>query len=331
MTPLDENPPPMSDAAESSRAPRVVAVVLNWNGGDETRAALASLRESRDVDLTLLLADNGSEDGVADAEQAADPELEVLRLGENLGYAGGNNRAMERAFGELGADWVCLLNSDVVLPPDTLSRLLAEARAWPGEGPVGALGPCILYRDRPDVIWARGGSIGPTLNVTRLLGHGSVHVPAEAVTEPVDYVPGTCLLVSRAAWERAGALDESFFCYLEDADWCLRMRQEGLVVLAAGSALAYHGLSSSTGGGYTAGRKYMTGVNSVRFLRKHGSVAGWAALLVFDLMLWPLALLRALFLGKASAAAAKLRGVVAGLFGGRVDAGVAARYARRRP
>ncbi|RKY20507.1 MAG: hypothetical protein DRQ55_07430 [Planctomycetota bacterium] len=321
-----------ADGPQRASGERVVAIVLNWNGGDETREALASLRASEGLELVPLLADNGSQDGVLEAELAHDPGLETLRLGSNLGYAGGNNRAMQRAFNELGADWVCLINSDLALPPATLSRLVQAAREWQaaGDAPVGAVGPCLLYKDRPDVVWACGGAIGSRLNVTRLLGHGRAYVAARGRTESVDYVPGTCLLVSRAAWAATGGMDEAFFCYLEDADWCLRMRQEGYSVLAVGTAVAFHGLSASTGGGYSAGRKYMTAVNSVRFLRKHGSVSGWAALLVFDLMLWPLALLRALFLGRASAAAAKLRGVLAGLAGAQVDADVAARYARRR-
>ena len=75
----------------------------------------------------------------------------------------------------------------------------------------------------------------------------------------------------------------------------------------------------------------MTAVNSVHFLRRHGTWQGWAGLLLFDVMLWPLALLRALVVGRAPAAVAKLRGVLDGLRGVRVDASVAARYARRQP
>ena len=310
--------------------PRIVAVVLNWNGGDETLACLASLRQTTGVVPQSLLADNGSADGSIERALAEDPGLIVLRYGSNLGYAAGNNRAIRHALDVLGADWVCLLNSDVLVAPDTFAVLLQGAEAangGAGGAPVGAVGPCLLYRDRPAVVWACGGRIGPQLNVTQLLGHGGPRRSGPPVD--VDYLPGACLLVSRQACEKTGLLDESFFCYLEDADWGVRLRQAGLRLLAVPQATAWHGLSSSTGGGYTAGRKYMTGVNSVHFLRKHGTPAGWIALIVFDLLLWPLALLRGLFTGGAAGAVAKLRGVIDGLRGARVDASVAARFARR--
>jgi GT2 family glycosyltransferase len=329
-------------------APRVAAVVLNWNGGDETLACLESLGKLRAPRPTMILADNGSSDGSVERALQLHPDLVVLRHGSNLGYAGGNNRALRHALDVLGADWVCLLNSDVIVAEDTLERLLAAAQeanaavtsaeaagGCSAAGPdvalrrVGAVGPCLLYKDRPAVVWSCGARIGPQLNVTQLLGHGQPRRPG--APHAVDYMPGACLMVSRQACAEAGLLDESFFCYLEDADWCVRIRQAGLDVLAVPDAVAWHGLSASTGGGYSAGRKYMTGVNSVHFLRKHGSVAGWLALFVFDLALWPLALLKALPRGRAPGAVAKLRGVIDGLRGARVDAAVAARFARRAP
>jgi len=317
--------------------PRLVAIVLNWNGGEETLECLRSLRAllpspsgQRPV---VILADNGSEDDSVARALAEDPALVVLRFGSNLGFAAGNNRAMRHAFDTLGADWICLLNSDCVVSPDLCGMIftgLAEAERRGGE--VGAAGPCLLYRDRPETIWACGGRIGARLNVTQLSAHGRRVDQAGRRPGPhdVDYVPGACLFVSRAAAERAGLLDEDFFCYLEDADWAVRIRAAGLRTIVVPGARAWHALSSSTGGGYSAGRKYMTGVNSVHFLRKHGSLPGWIALFVFDLLLWPLAWLRATAAGSSAGAVAKLAGLLHGLRGGRVDAATAARFAARR-
>jgi GT2 family glycosyltransferase len=306
-----------------------VVVVLNWNGGGETLDCLAALWAVREPPLQVLLADNGISDGSVESALAAQPDLHVLRHGANLGYAAGNNVALRHAFDRLGADWVCLANSDLIVAPETFSRLLAAVQVAEAgdQQPVGAVGPCLLYRDHPEVVWACGGRIGPKLNVTQLIGHGGRYRPG--APRDVDYLPGACLMVSRTAYERVGLLDESFFCYLEDADWCVRMRAAGLRVLVAPEAQALHGASTSTGGGYSAGRKYMTGVNSVHFLRKHGSLAGWLGLFLFDLALWPLALVRGLLTGRPAGAVAKLRGVIDGLRGLRVDASVAARFARR--
>ncbi len=312
--------------------PRVVAIVLNWNGGEETAECLASLHVAEAPRPRVLLADNGSTDGSVERLESADPQLSVLRFEQNLGYAGGNNRAMRHAFGEMGAEWVCLMNSDVVAEPQLFARLLkaTESLQTQTEMGLGALGPCVYYRDDPERVWANGGRIGLTANVTQLVDHGrtsAAHLQAEPVAR--DYVPGTCMLVSRRAWEVVGELDEEFFCYLEDADWCLRMREQGFGVFVVPTAAAYHALSSSTGGGYSAGRKYMTAVNSVHFLRKHGSWSGWAALFFYDVLLWPLVYLRGLPSGRGRAALAKIIGVYHGLRGQHVNAATAARFARR--
>jgi hypothetical protein len=309
----------------------IVVVVLNWNGGDETLQCLRSLRKVRGLVPTRLLADNGSVDGSVERAKSEDPDLIVVEHGSNLGYAGGNNIAVDHAFKELGADWVCLVNSDVLVAADTFDMLLDGARAAEAEGtgPVGAVGPCMLYRDRPEVVWANGGSVGLHINVTQLIDHNRRN--KGGVPHDVDYLPGACLMVTRAAWEATGPLDESFFCYLEDADWCVRLRETGQRVVVVPEALAWHGVSISTGGGYSTGRKYMTAVNSVHFLKKHGSFGGWAALLFFDLLLWPVAFVRGLLTGRARGTLAKLRGVIAGLMGGRIDASTAARFARRIP
>ena len=100
----------------------VLAVVLNWNGGADTPAALESL-----AGIETICVDNGSTDGSDDAVERAFPDVELMRTGENLGFAGGNNVGIERAL-ERGADWVLLVNNDAVAVPgleDALSRAAA--------------------------------------------------------------------------------------------------------------------------------------------------------------------------------------------------------------
>ena len=311
---------------------RIVAIVLNWNGGVDTLTCLQSICAADQTNVQILLADNGSVDGSVERAKKEIPEIEVLTFETNHGYAGGNNRALRHAFGELKADWVCLLNNDVLVGPELFARLAEGVdEAEKSGGVVGAAGPCISYLDERRRVWACGGSIGGGINVTQLRWHERALEKVKDLTQvtDVDYVPGACLLLSRAGWEKTGPLDEDFFCYMEDVDYCLRLRDAGFRVVAVPSARVAHGLSLSTGGGYSAGRKYMTAVNSVHFLRKHGTPFGWFAFLFFDLLLWPLAFLQALFTGRVRGALAKLRGAFAGLLGVRVDASVAARFARR--
>ena len=107
----------------------IVAVVLNWNGGDDTLACLESLAEA---EVDTICVDNGSADGSADVVAARFPDVELLRNGTNLGYAGGNNVGIRRAL-ELGAEWVWLVNNDATVASDApaaLARLAIDTSAW---------------------------------------------------------------------------------------------------------------------------------------------------------------------------------------------------------
>ena len=107
---------------------RLVAVVLNWNGGEDTPAALASLEG-----IETICVDNGSTDGSDRAVEERFPQVELLRTGANLGFAGGNNAGIQRAL-ERGADWVLLLNNDAVAEPGLAEALERAASDRPDAG-----------------------------------------------------------------------------------------------------------------------------------------------------------------------------------------------------
>lgn len=307
MLSRDENPLPF-----------VVAVVLNWNGGAMNLRCLEHLLAAGWPRLRVVFVDNGSTDGSMEAVQARWPELEYLALEENHGFTGGNNRGIRRAL-ELGAEMVLILNNDVQVEPGFLHPLVETLEARPG-----IAGPKVL--DPSGRLWSAGGRLAFHQNLTRLRGFRHADNGRYDRCEPVDYIPAACLLVSRRVFETVGLLDEAYFCYVEDVEFCMRARTAGFPVIYHPGARVVHHFSHSTGGGYTPARKYMNALNSVHFLRSHGTLKSWLAFWLFDVAAWPPLLVIRLLQGRARGALAKGRGILEGLAGRRVDPLRVARY-----
>jgi hypothetical protein len=298
---------------------RVVAVVLNWNGGARTLAGLRALEECGARDLRVIVVDNGSTDGSPDAVASEFPRVRLVRLPSNLGYCEGNNAGIREALAE-GAEYVLLLNDDVAVEPGFLGPLLAAATADPR---AGALGPKVVLADAPDTIWAVGGSISFGPNTTRLLGHRRRDDGAFDRAGEVDYVPGCALLLRAQALRQVGGFDPAYFAYMEDVEFGVRLRRAGWRSIVAPASRVRHAPSSSTGGGYGRARKYANAVNQVRFLRRHGTPLSWIAFLLFDVLGLPVALARELLRrgGRPDAVLAKARGLLDGWRDRRVSAG----------
>lgn len=296
-------------------APRVsggtVAIVLNWNGAEHTLRCVAALERSRPRAPAIVVIDNASHDDSVARLKAALPHVPIHVADTNLGYGGGINLGIARAL-ERGAERVLILNNDVELEPDCLAQLEA---ALDHDERVGVAGPMVLLPGAPRRIWAAGGELTHRQNVSRLRGHGRVWNGCFREDSTVDYVPGAALLVRRAVFERAGVFDESFFCYMEDVEFGQRAARAGFENRYVASAVAVHDASASTGGGYTAARKYMNAVNSVHFLRRHGGLRAWFGWFVFDVLAWPLAFAVAVARGRGGAAWAKLVGLKDGWLG----------------
>ena len=173
---------------------QLVAVVLNWNGGDDTLRALESL-----AGIETICVDNGSTDG-SDAEvERRFPEVELIRTGENLGFAGGNNAGIRRAL-ERGADWVLLLNNDAVAGEGIAGALERAAAARPDAG----LLACKIYV-RDDVLEYAGADFHPLLGYSgRVEGHGRRDDGRWDALRDVGRADGAAMAVSREAVERAG-------------------------------------------------------------------------------------------------------------------------------
>jgi GT2 family glycosyltransferase len=221
-------------------------VVLNWNGREDTLRCLAALRAVHG-EHRVYVADNGSSDGSVEAIAAAHPEAVLIENGANLGYAGGNNPAIARAI-EDGAEWVVLLNNDARPDPDVLRAFGGAAKRRPD---AGVLAGMLLFEDGR-VQWA-GQRLGLRSGYSgRPRGYGKT--PERALFElrgdprPVARGVGALMAVSRAAIEAVGTFDDELFAYVEDVDWCLRIREAGFGCYFVSGARAIHALSASTGG-----------------------------------------------------------------------------------
>jgi GT2 family glycosyltransferase len=233
----------------------LAVIVLSWNGRDLTRDTLRSLAACRvpaEWKLHTLVVDNASGDGTQDVVRAEFPAVELLALRENRRFAGGNNAGITHAL-EQGADAIMLLNNDVIADPWMLEKLIAALEEDPF---AAAAAPLIYFAPPSGDIWYAGGRCQPWLahsshRAIRARDHGQFRS-----IEGTGYLTGCCLLAKADAWRRVGLLDERYFIYAEDADWCLRARAAGFRLLFVPTARLWHRVSASSGGAMNPWKVY---------------------------------------------------------------------------
>jgi GT2 family glycosyltransferase len=232
-------------AQSTAPEPSWQAIVLSWNGRQDTLECLESLTRVQGQDLGIICVDNGSSDGSQAAVRERFPEVELIEAGENLGYAGGNNLGIRRAL-ELGAEWVMLVNNDASVAVDVLDGFERAAAVRPH---AGILAGKVYFADRPQTVWFAGQRVSELLGYSgRPRGYGRPDGPSYEAICSTGRAVGALMAISRAAIERVGLLEEDLFAYVEDVDWALRVREAGFEVVFAPAARAWHRVSASTGG-----------------------------------------------------------------------------------
>ena len=274
----------------SALEPRVVSVVLNWNGWLDTIECLESLLRATTPGHQIVVCDNGSQDhsierltewadGLLEIKSASEegaswsyrpvekplpyalfvsPEhaavysesfedipLIFIRTGSNLGYAGGNNVGIRFAIEHLHADYVWLLNNDTIVERQALSRL-TDAMALRSD--VAVLGSRLMQYSSPDTIQALGGGhLQPRSGKETQVGRGCIeHDEIDRAIE-LEHVVGASMFVRVDAVREAGVLDESYFLYREETDWCIELRKRGWKLLYCPESIVWHKEGRSVG------------------------------------------------------------------------------------
>ncbi|MCC6766680.1 MAG: glycosyltransferase family 2 protein [Deltaproteobacteria bacterium] len=295
--------------ALSQAWPRVLVIVLNWNGADDTLACLASLQGVDYPAFGVLVIDNGSRRSVCPAVRAAYPAVDCIELPINQGYAGGNNVGLRRAL-EMHYDFAYVLNNDVVVDSGALRAAVAAARS---DG-VAAVGGKVLAFDDPGRLWMTYGGVDYRQSLVSLAGWGERDTGQYDEPRDVEWVPGCALLLSCGALRDVGTFDEDFFAYHEDVDWCASARERGWRIRYTPDAIVRHRGNRTLGGpAYVSPRKYLSARSTVLFARKHATTLQKIKLWTCIVLTLPFVFLRRLPTGEAGGVWLKVRGWLDGV------------------
>ena len=241
--------------------PRVSIITVNYNGEDVTCDMLESLRYVTYPNVEVIVVDNASpRDCSIIAERF--PEVKLIRSQKNLGFAGGNNLGIKQATG----DYILMLNNDTIVPPSFLEPML---ETFAKNKNVGIVSPKIIFYYSDGLVQYAGTGKISTLTC-RGKTNGSMQKDNgqfnyEAATELSH---GACMMISREAINRVGLLDETYFMFYEEYDYCERIKKAGFDIFYNGKSYILHKQSMAIGKN-SALKSYYMFRNRIYFSRKN--------------------------------------------------------------
>src|SRR3972149_5364896 len=254
------------------KIPKVSIVVLNWNGLTDTLLLLKDLSKITisGFNPEVVLVDNGSKDG--SQEKFTDYSLSnmpyrFIQTGSNLGFTGGNNVGMKDAI-KRGADYVLLLNNDVILPKDIFTKLIKVAES---DKKIGLLSPKMYFAQGYEfhksrykknelgrVFWYAGGDIDRDNIYTSHRGVDEVDRRQYNKQSETDVANGACVLIRKEVIKDVGYLREKYFLYWEDADYSERAKRAGWKVVYTPATYLWHKVAQSSGIGSNLNDYFLT-------------------------------------------------------------------------
>jgi GT2 family glycosyltransferase len=253
-------------------------IIVNWNTRELLRKCLDSvLAPVADIDYETIVVDNASSDGSCEMVRDEFPSVRLVQNQTNVGFARANNQAINAT----DARYVLLLNSDAVLLPESVQALIAVLDR---ESRVAIVGAQLLNADGSfqgsfaDFPNFRGELLLATKLARWFLFPSYPNYPAELsqAGRAVDWVSGACLMARRTAIAQVGVLDEAYFMYSEETDWCYRMRRAGWRVYYEPRARVVHLIGQSSNR-VPERRRSQVYRSKWLFMRKHrGAVAAAA-------------------------------------------------------
>jgi N-acetylglucosaminyl-diphospho-decaprenol L-rhamnosyltransferase len=225
---------------------KLSVIIVNWNACELLRDCLQSVfTHSGALNLQVFVVDNNSADSSVEMVQIQFPAVKLIANTRNLGFSKANNQALR----EMRSDYALLLNPDTVIMDSALEKMVNFLDSHPQ---VGVVGPKLINPDGSLQLGCRRSIPTPKVAFYRLSGlsllfpnnpemarYNLTNLDPDATCE-VEAVSGSCMMVRREAMDQVGLLDERFFMYGEDLDWCYRIEQAGWKIFYLPSAQIMH-------------------------------------------------------------------------------------------
>jgi hypothetical protein len=253
--------------------PLVEVIVLNWNGIADTLECLRSVVAADYPNFQVTVIDNASGGNEPARIRAEFPGATVIENPRNLGFAGGANVGLRHAL-ESGADYALLLNNDTVVDAGFLTALIDAASTRPK---LAAACPKTYFFDRRNIINTTGGEYSLWKGSARQVGRDERDTGQYERLARRGYADGVCMLIPRSALERVGLLDEEYFAYWEETDWCARAADVGLRCYYVPGARIWHKAERSRTPDNDFHYRYRR--NALMFVRKRGNPLQFASAL----------------------------------------------------
>lgn len=250
---------------DGNNKPGVAIILVNYNGFKDTVECVESLCKVDYPNYRIVVVDNGSN------RKPDKSQIKYLRkythyisLNKNLGFSGGNNVGVQWALNN-GYQYVLLLNNDTTVNPQFLNVLIHTAES---QEKVGIVGGKILFYQPPHRIWFGGGMLNKKYGNGSHERYNQINTADTGNTRRVTFLTGCLMLIPRNVIFDVGLLDEKYFLYAEDTDYCCRVMNKGYNLWFCDSSLIYHKVSASTGEGSARTQYYMIR-NSLYLSRKY--------------------------------------------------------------
>jgi GT2 family glycosyltransferase len=288
--------------------PSVFTIILNYNNYSDTKKTIESVL-SLDYDAnSVLLVENSTDPVVNRKMRSQFPALEILENEKNLGYAGGNNKGIQEAIARC-ADYIFLLNNDVILENDVLRKCV---NAMEMSHDCAACQPQIAFLKNPDKTWSAGTQL--FFGYPRLFLKGT-KLQRDGIKKSPYGLVGCAILFRTSAIERIGLLDESFYLLQEETDWCIRAKKMGYSLNIVSDAVVYHKISATIGL-FSKIYLYYVGRNWLLVGKKNFHPVYYVYILATELFLrFPYYLLQLAKAGQIQLAKYYLKGIKDGIFG----------------